>query len=319
MMTPVASASSGVSPIEEVPPEVAEGNDPVSDGGDHGVAPSTRTAGAGSIARMKAVVREVDHDEEAGQHRDGQVAAGPVDPCAFADPEHAETGQHDADQRLDGVLGHLAELARHQEPDDADEDHGRPRRQGGQAEAVLGRAEADDDQHHLHALEEDAFERHREPDTVAALVRLLPTVPSCIRAELGHRLGVDLVLVVHGLVAAGAQDRLAQPRQAEHQEQRPHDHPQRVDRDVADERDADGHTSTPRTAAATAAPSRADANHGSRLRPRRWSAPRPSRRGSRRRRPGPVRAWRRYAWGPPKITCSRYRTRSESSGIVCGD
>ena len=41
------------------------------------------------------------------------------------------------------------------------------------------------------------------------------------------------------LVAARPQDRLAQPGQAEHQQQRPHDDPQRVDRDVADERDAD--------------------------------------------------------------------------------
>ena len=42
-------------------------------------------------------------------------------------------------------------------------------------------------------------------------------------AELGHGLGVDLVLVVEGLVPAPAQDGLAQPRQAEHEEQRAHD------------------------------------------------------------------------------------------------
>ena len=57
------------------------------------------------------------------------------------------------------------------EADDADEDDRRRRRQRGQAEAVLGGAEADHDQHHLGALEEDALERDREPDAVAALVR----------------------------------------------------------------------------------------------------------------------------------------------------
>ena len=95
--------------------------------------------------------------------------AGPVHARALADPEHAEAGQHDADQRLDGVLGDLAQLARHQEADDADEDDRRPGGQRGQAEAVLGGAEADHDQHDLGALEEDALERHREADAVAAL------------------------------------------------------------------------------------------------------------------------------------------------------
>ena len=59
-------------------------------------------------------------------------------------------------------------------------------------------------------------------------------------AQLGHRGRKDLVLVMRILVAARPQDRLAEPGQAEHQEQRSHHHAQRVDRDVADERDADG-------------------------------------------------------------------------------
>ena len=127
------------------------------------------------------------------------------------------------------------------EADDAHEDGRRGRGQRGQAEPVLGGAEADHDQHHLGALEEDALEGHREADAVAP-ARPVPaaTPPLALRAELGHRLGEDLVLVVQVLVAAGAQDRLAQPRQAEHQQQRAHHHPERVDRDVADERDAHG-------------------------------------------------------------------------------
>ena len=53
--------------------------------------------------------------------------------------------------------------------DDADEDDRRPGRQRGQAQAVLGGAEADHDQHDLGALEEDTLERHGESDAVAPL------------------------------------------------------------------------------------------------------------------------------------------------------
>ena len=44
-------------------------------------------------------------------------------------------------------------------------------RQRGQAQAVLGGAEADHDQHDLGALEEDALEGHREADAVVPLRR----------------------------------------------------------------------------------------------------------------------------------------------------
>ena len=59
---------------------------------------------------------------------------------------------------------------------------------------------------------------------------------SSFAADLGHGGGKDPVLVMRVLVAARSQNRLAQPRQSEHQQQRPHDHPQRVERDVADQR-----------------------------------------------------------------------------------
>ena len=83
--------------------------------------------------------------------------------------------------RLDRVLGDLAELARHDEADDGDEDDRGPRRQRGQAEAVLGGTEADHDQHDLGALEEDALEGHGEADAVAPRARRR-SVPSASSA-----------------------------------------------------------------------------------------------------------------------------------------
>ena len=49
-------------------------------------------------------------------------------------------------------------------------------------------------------------------------------------ARLGDLLAEDRVLVVQRLVAARAQDRLAQPLQSEHEQQRAHDESQHVDR-----------------------------------------------------------------------------------------
>ena len=172
-MAPVATASSGVSPTRK----------------SHQKWPKARTArptaltapplppsaaGAGQLRAHEGREAEEDDDEEPDQHGDGQVVARPMHPRALADPEHAEAGQHDADQRLDGVLGNLAQLARHHESDYGHEDGRRRRSQGGQAEAVLGGAEADHDQDDLGALEEDALEGHGEADAVAPLRPPLP-------------------------------------------------------------------------------------------------------------------------------------------------
>ena len=41
-----------------------------------------------------------------------------MDSGALADPEHAEARQHDADTKLQEVLGHFTELARDDDPDE---------------------------------------------------------------------------------------------------------------------------------------------------------------------------------------------------------
>ena len=55
-MTPGRQGQLGGVPDEEVPPEVAEGPEPSAGGGHHDVAPSTSTAGTGSLVRMRAVM-----------------------------------------------------------------------------------------------------------------------------------------------------------------------------------------------------------------------------------------------------------------------
>ena len=67
-------------------------------------------------------------------------------------------------------------------PTTADEDGRCGRGERGQAEPVLGRAEADHDQHHLGALEEDALERHREADAVASFASPRPFADDCAAA-----------------------------------------------------------------------------------------------------------------------------------------
>ena len=133
--------------------------------------------------------------------------------------------------------GTSLQLARDDDADDPDQDERRHRGERGEAQPVLGRTEADHDQHHFGALEEHPLEGDGESDGVAALGGATGTGVGVL-VELGHGLGVDRVLVVQGLVAARTQDGLAEPVQPEDQEERANDDAQRVDRHVADERDA---------------------------------------------------------------------------------
>jgi len=79
---------------------------------------------------------------------------------------------------------------------------------------LVNRAEADDDQHHFGALEEDALEGDDEGDPVQAEPALVAG-----RARGLALFAERLVLVVQRLEARRAQDRLAQPLQAEDQQQ----------------------------------------------------------------------------------------------------
>jgi len=87
---------------------------------------------------------------------------------ALADPEDPKLVNMTPTTVLMVFSGTLAQLARDHHAHDGHEDGGYGRRQRGEAEPVLGRAEADDDQHHLGALEEDTLEGHGEADAVAA-------------------------------------------------------------------------------------------------------------------------------------------------------
>ena len=141
---------------------------------------------------------------------------------ALGSPEGTERRQHDADDELHRVLRHPRERG----PD------GDPRRAttttaATAATAASGRlwlvaAEGQRDEHDLETLEHHALERQGERvpvgDHAPPLGRRLTGRPPPRR--------VDQRLVVQGLVAAGPQDRLAQPLQAEDQQQAADDQPQ---------------------------------------------------------------------------------------------
>ena len=90
-------------------------------------------------------------------------------------------------------------------------------------EVVVGGPDRDDDERHLEAFEEHAFERQRERVGVEAGLRR-----SSRRSELRDIPLEDLLLVVQWDVARGAQQRLAQPLQPEAQQQEADDDAQGV-------------------------------------------------------------------------------------------
>ena len=162
---------------------------------------------------------EADHGEE----RD--VVAGPVDARALGAPEEAEARQHHSDRELDGVLGHARERRAHEHADDDDEhDRGRGARDG-EAESPL-RAP------NVITMNATSSPSSRTPlnATVNPYQSSRPTRSPPPRSLLALP-REDLVLVVQRLVAARAQDRLAQPLQPEREQQGADDEAQGRDRD----------------------------------------------------------------------------------------
>ena len=117
-------------------------------------------------------------------------------------------------RHLDGVLGDAGERA----ADDDDEGGDREdREQGpgrGERDVAGADAERQDDDHDLEPFEEHALERHDEGEPVQAERLLVSRRPGR-----GSLLGKDGGLVVHGLQPGGSEDRLAQPLEAEGEEQ----------------------------------------------------------------------------------------------------
>ena len=106
----------------------------------------------------------------------------------------------------------------------------------GQRDRALRAAEGEHDEHDLESLEQHALERKREAVPVEAGALDLRGA-----ARFGELLREERVLVVQRLVAAGAQDRLAQPLQAEDEQERADDEPQRLQRDRGERRPERGH------------------------------------------------------------------------------
>ena len=281
---------------DEVPPEAAERAEAL-----HAPAPAGSAAcrwrGAGASATSRS--EEGEDGEERG------LRAGPVTPAPSAAPEDAEGRQHHARPRTSSCSpGTRLERRAHR--------RARRRRRATTAAAAAGGRQRDaalralpkvsDDERDLEPLEEDALECEREASTSRAPARCSRTA----RRSLPRARGEDGVLVVQRLVAARAQDRLAQPLQPEDQQQRPDDEPKRVDR----EQSVSAGPSTPtitasaRLAAADADQRRAPATRDAR-RQARSSAPPPSRPhwpGTPRERGRLVRhGHRKYRRGPPAL------------------
>ena len=167
--------------------------------------------------------------------------------------------------------GTSLELARHHEADDGHEDERRRGRQRRQAQPVLGRPQADHDEHHLGAFEEHALEGDCEAHAVTPRVRrsldngrwCRPSRPprstpprsrrrSCPRrgGPCGRSLAGSPCAATTSRGRAGAS---------------PHDDAQGVERDVADQGDADHdhqhpeHQRRHRRALQSRAPATADA------------------------------------------------------------
>ena len=105
--------------------------------------------------------------------------------------------------------------ARTSDADDGDEHERDAGAERGEPDAALRAAEREDDERDLEPLEQHALEREREAVPVEARALLVPC-----GARLRQLAREDRRLVVQRLVAARAQDRLAQPLQPEHEQQR---------------------------------------------------------------------------------------------------
>jgi len=134
----------------------------------------------------------------------------------FDGPERAVGGQEQPDRVLQGVLRYGRQRPAGQHPQGGHDQPGQYRRDGRDRDVTGIEAEGDHDEHHLDALQEHALERDYEAEPVQP-----EPVPLAGGAG-GPRLFVELLrLVVACLEPGAAQDRLAQPLQAEDEQQHP--------------------------------------------------------------------------------------------------
>src|SRR5262249_47259322 len=142
-----------------------------------------------------------------------------------------ERRQHHSDRELHRVLGNARERSAYREADSGDEHERGCSADRGERDRALRAAEGEDDEHDLEPLEQHALEREREPVPVHA--GPLHVFGTARLLELARE---DRILVMERLVAARAQDRLAQPLQPEDEQERTDDEAQRLDRDHRERR-----------------------------------------------------------------------------------
>ena len=146
-------------------------------------------------------------------------------------PEGAERREQQPHRELDRVLGDTSERLVQREPGDEDDCPAGRRACDRRGHRVRVQPEGDDDEDHLEAFEEDALETDDEAEPVEAGLRL--------RTGAAGRLGLlaeGLLLVVQRLQPRRAEDRLAQPLQAEDEQQAADDELEQALREPVDQR-----------------------------------------------------------------------------------
>src|SRR2546430_2096122 len=152
---------------------------------------------------------------EGSQDEQKQVREWPVDAETLARPERAKGGEHDANNKLQGVLRDALEGSPHQGPDQDYQQAGRGRTQSGQANAVsTATAKGNDDEGHF-----EPFQQHRlVGEYHSERIEAPPSVfsPGASLCQIGC---IDGLFVVQQLESTIALNRIFEPFEAKEQEQ----------------------------------------------------------------------------------------------------
>src|SRR5579885_1308923 len=177
------------------------------------------------------VLSEGRNQDEGGQQVDGEqdeeegVGERPDNAEAFARPEGAEGGQHQADDKFERVLRHLRERRSHQRAEQDDQHAGDGRADGGGADAagaatgVAHRAAAKSNHNkgHLKPFQQYGLVGKHGAESINLLYRL------SARAQFGNLLFIDSLFIVQRLVLAVTQDGFFEPFQTKENQNNAHD------------------------------------------------------------------------------------------------
>ena len=171
-------------------------------------------AGAAALGLRSATRPQGDRQEQRDKRKDRDVAARPCDAKALAGPEQAEGREHHSDREFERILGDARERPMDCRAYGRDRDTGRQRARAREPKKPATRPDGDDNERDLDPLQQHGLEGGRAGDPVQPVRPPLWGFGQC--ARLAREGGV---LVVQSDDSDRPQDRLAQPAQAEHEQQ----------------------------------------------------------------------------------------------------